>query len=76
MRSESNLPTTKASMLLPILVVVIAVLAGIHQIYIKPFLHIAGRGRVIGSVGNNNCTTLPEVQACESGTSYLSNIFI
>jgi hypothetical protein len=56
-------------MLLPILVVVIAILAGIHQIYVKPFLHIFGVGRVVESLGNHDCTIIPDVQACESGTS-------
>jgi hypothetical protein len=64
------LPTTKASMLLPILVVVIAILAGIHQIYVKPFLHIFGVGRVVESLGNQDCTIIPDVQACESGANH------
>jgi len=66
-------------MLRPILVVVIAVLVGIHQIYLKPFLRFLGVGRVVDSLGNNNCTTFPDLQACEkivlhqlSGILYLA----
>ena len=59
-------------MLRSILVVVIAILVGIYQIYLKPFLHLTGVGRVIESLGNNNCTTFPDLQACESGPPVLS----
>ena len=59
-------------MLRPILVVVIAVLIGIYQVFLKPFLHLAGVGRVIESLGNNNCTIFPDLQACESRLYILS----
>jgi len=54
------------------LAVLIALLAGAYQFHVKPFLAIVGVGRVIEPVGNHDCTTVPELEACESKSS-LSN---
>ena len=52
--------------LLNILVVLVAIAGGFYQFKLKPILLKLGVGRVIDPVGNTDCTTVPELQACES----------
>lgn len=68
-----------ASSLLTILAVVIAILAGIHQVYVKPVLRLFGVGLGVESLGIKDCVTIADVQACEkivlhqsSGVLYLA----
>jgi hypothetical protein len=51
---------------LTFITVLIALLAGVYQLHVKPLLTAFGVGRVIESIGNHDCTTVPELQACES----------
>ncbi|KAL0956031.1 hypothetical protein HGRIS_002204 [Hohenbuehelia grisea] len=43
----------------------VVVLAASYQIYFRPLLAKFGVGRVITPVGNTDCTTIPELKACE-----------
>ena len=45
---------------------VAALLAAYFQFYVKPVLIIAGYNRVLQPVGNDNCHTVPDLNACES----------
>ncbi|KAF8198076.1 hypothetical protein BJ912DRAFT_56680 [Pholiota molesta] len=72
---------TLTRILVNVLVVFIAVLGGFYQFYLKSFLARAGisPARDIQSLGNKNCKTIPELQACEelilhqpSGLVYLA----
>ena len=51
---------------LNILVVSIAIAGGFYQIYLKPLLHTLGYTRIIELRGNQDCKTVPVLQACES----------
>lgn len=44
----------------------LALLGGFFQLRLKPVLVSLGYGRVLTPVGNEHCTTVPELQACES----------
>ncbi|KAJ3529550.1 hypothetical protein NMY22_g8948 [Coprinellus aureogranulatus] len=66
-------------LLLNVLVVLVAIAGGFYQFKLKPILRKLGVGRVIDPVGNTDCTTVPELQACEkivlhqpSGILYLA----
>lgn len=52
--------------ILNILVVLAAIAGGFYQLKLKPVLAKLGVGRVVDSVGNTDCTIIPELQACES----------
>jgi hypothetical protein len=52
--------------LLNILVVFAAIAGGFYQFKLKPILVKFGQGRVIDPRGNTDCTTVPELKACES----------
>ncbi|KAJ2930284.1 hypothetical protein H1R20_g6831, partial [Candolleomyces eurysporus] len=65
--------------LLNILVVLAAIAGGFYQLRLKPILVKFGQGRVIDPRGNTDCTTVPELKACEklvlhqpSGVVYLA----
>ncbi|RDB16671.1 Serum paraoxonase/arylesterase 2 [Hypsizygus marmoreus] len=47
------------------LVLLIAVAGGLYQLYVKPLLVKLGHWRVIEAIGNTQCKTVPELQACE-----------
>ncbi|KAG6813313.1 hypothetical protein H0H92_012126 [Tricholoma furcatifolium] len=51
---------------LSILVAVLAVVAAFYQLSLKPILITAGLWRQIQPLSNNNCITVPQLQACES----------
>ncbi|KAF9010662.1 hypothetical protein BDQ17DRAFT_1387867 [Cyathus striatus] len=68
-----------ARTLLNILVLLIAIAAGIYQFYLQPFFKQFGHGRVIEALNNNHCIRVPELTACEklvlhppTGNLYLS----
>ncbi|EGN99778.1 hypothetical protein SERLA73DRAFT_179982 [Serpula lacrymans var. lacrymans S7.3] len=50
--------------LLSIAVLLAAIVGGLY-LQIRPLLLAGGLGRVIESVGNRNCSMVPELQACE-----------
>ncbi|EAU91102.2 serum paraoxonase/arylesterase [Coprinopsis cinerea okayama7 len=51
--------------LLNVLVVLAAVAGGFYQFKLRPLLERFGHGRIIRSVGNTDCTGVPELKACE-----------
>ncbi|KAF8891635.1 hypothetical protein BD779DRAFT_1512224 [Infundibulicybe gibba] len=62
-----------------ILALLVALLAGFYQLYLNPLLIRFGKGRIIEALGNEHCTSVPELQACEklvlhepSGIIYLA----
>ncbi|KAF8629258.1 hypothetical protein AX17_005837 [Amanita inopinata Kibby_2008] len=64
---------------LTIAVVLLAIVAGVYQLYLKPILSIAGYQRHPESIGNKDCRSVPELKACEklvihqpSGVIYLA----
>ncbi|KAH6914438.1 serum paraoxonase/arylesterase [Coprinopsis sp. MPI-PUGE-AT-0042] len=66
-------------LLINVLVVLAAVVGGLYQFKVKPRLERLGYGRVIQSIGNDRCTGIPELKACEklvihqpSGLLYLA----
>lgn len=67
-------------LLVNLLVVLAAISGGLWQLKVKPWLErMGGRGRVIESIGNQDCYGVPELQACEklilhqpSSTLYLA----
>ncbi|TFK75385.1 serum paraoxonase/arylesterase [Pluteus cervinus] len=66
--------------LLAVFVGALAIFTGtVHHFYLSPVIQILGIGRVVQSIGNDRCTTVPELQACEkiilhqpSGVLYLA----
>ncbi|KDR75055.1 hypothetical protein GALMADRAFT_523479 [Galerina marginata CBS 339.88] len=52
---------------LNVVVVLLAVVGGFYQIYVKPVLATFGYSpdRIINPTGNTNCKTVPELKACE-----------
>ena len=62
---------------LNILVVSIAIAGGFYQIYLKPLLHTLGYSptRIIEPRGNQDCKTIPVLNACESAQFYLFSEF-
>ncbi|KAF8629870.1 hypothetical protein AX15_003229 [Amanita polypyramis BW_CC] len=52
-------------MLITIAVVFIAALVGIYQFHLKPLLAVVGYNRKPDSIGNTNCDSVPQLQACE-----------
>lgn len=56
-------------MLLSVSAVLFALL-GAFYIHIKPALSGLGVGRIIGSVGSGDCKIVPQLQACESRSSF------
>lgn len=58
--------STMGSTFLTISVVLVSILAGIYQLYLKPKLDVFGVGRVVEAVGTRDCITVPDLQACES----------
>ncbi|KAF5370703.1 hypothetical protein D9758_002025 [Tetrapyrgos nigripes] len=54
-----------ASTLITILVLLVAIAAGLYQFYGVPLLTVIGYWRVVQPIGNTDCTTVPELKACE-----------
>lgn len=65
---------TLARITLNILVVSIAIAGGFYQIYVKPLLFTFGYSptRIIEPRGNEDCKTIPALEACESLDIFLS----
>lgn len=59
------------SRLLTGVAVFFAVLGALY-LHAKPALSALGVGRIIHPVGNTNCKTVPQLQACESGSNFIS----
>ncbi|KAG8213685.1 hypothetical protein J3R82DRAFT_10383 [Butyriboletus roseoflavus] len=57
------------SMLLASAVALFAIL-GAFYVHLSPALFAGGVGRVIDTVGNRNCKTVPQLQACESRVQF------
>ncbi|PPQ95320.1 hypothetical protein CVT26_008165 [Gymnopilus dilepis] len=51
--------------LLNLVVILIALLGGFYQFYLKPRLDILGFGREIQSINNEYCKKVPQLSACE-----------
>lgn len=60
-----------ARLVVTVLVGLAAVLGGFYQLSLKPKLVVLGEGRVVEPVGNSDCKTYAEAQACESALSSL-----
>lgn len=54
------------SRLLTLFVALFAVVVAVYQITIKPILTLAGVWRTVESLANDRCTSVPDLQACES----------
>ena len=56
-----------ARTILNFLVVLVAILGGFYQLYLRPTLAKFGLGRVVENIGNKDaCIAVPELSACES----------
>jgi len=55
-----------AGTLTTIFVLILAIAVGIYQFYVSPLLARHGYGRIVEPVGNSDCSTVPELKACES----------
>ncbi|KAF5385826.1 hypothetical protein D9615_002466 [Tricholomella constricta] len=47
------------------LILVLAIAGGVYQLYLKPILTKGGLWRDVESIGNKDCTAVPELKACE-----------
>ena len=68
-----------ARTILNFLVVLVAILGGFYQLYLRPTLAKFGLGRVVENIGNKDaCIAVPELSACESAflVSVLIHIYI
>jgi hypothetical protein len=56
-----------ARTILNFLVVLVAILGGFYQLYLRPTLAKFGLGRIVENIGNKDaCIAVPELSACES----------
>ncbi|KAF8893824.1 serum paraoxonase/arylesterase [Infundibulicybe gibba] len=46
-------------------VLLLSLLAGFYQVYVKPALQVAGYGRTIEPIGNEDCRAVRGLEACE-----------